>query len=355
MSRRLPVDARGALAWRLLLIKSVIKSKSEEAKRQPDTLGMLENDTRNQHFVTQGEQRLNALNPQADPKNQRIYSFEVVDRENYTLTLENPIGRPIGKSLSLFDLFSFDVPGESRLRLNFESLFRKYEGYIKDHTQGLLAKLNAGSGDIKAEIINLFAAKMLNFVRNPFSIVKVLNSFPGLASYDPTDPVLLADYRRVVSGRKPHQAHLCAELGISEAQYVEWLRVLFMLLVPMAEGHPNFFEDMIKRLLENRKMHVAAFVCEYDSARCLLSDRGFSQPIADGPHMAFSFNLCATAFVDYVFLDPATTLQGKASPEFIAQAIANWERLPEKRINVTFLRNDLDMLARFNRRAIEQC
>ena len=158
-----------------------------------------------------------------------------------------------------------------------------------------------------------------------------------------------------MSGRKPHQARLCAELGISEAQYVEWLRVLFMLLVPMAEGHPNFFEDMIKRLLENRKMHVAAFVFEYDSARCLLSDRGFSQPIADGPHMAFSFNLCATAFVDYIFADPATIVQGKASPEFIAQAIATWERLPEKQIHVTFLRNNLDMLARYNRRAIEQC
>ena len=175
-----------------------------------DIVEMLENDTRNQHFVTQGEQRLNAMNPQADPRNQRIYSFEVVDRENYTLALESPIGRPIGNNLSLFDLFSFDVPGDSRLRLNFESLFQKYEGYIEDHTLSLLAKLNAGSGDIKAEIIDLFAAKLLNFVRNPFSIVKVLNSFPGLASYDPTDPALLADYRRVVSGRKPHQAHLCA-------------------------------------------------------------------------------------------------------------------------------------------------
>jgi hypothetical protein len=197
---------------------------------------MLENDTRNQHFVTQGEQRLNALNPQADPRNQRIYSFEVIDRENYKLALESPIGRPIGSNLSLFDLFSFDVPGDSRLRLNFESLFHKYEGYIKDHTQRLLAKLNTGSRDIKAEIIDLFAAKLLNFVRNPFSIQKVLNSFPGLASYDPTDPALLADYRRIVSGKKPHQAYLCAQLGISDAQYVEWLRVLFMLLMPMAEG-----------------------------------------------------------------------------------------------------------------------
>lgn len=119
-----------------------------------------------------------------------------------------------------------------------------------------------------------------------------------------------------------------------------------MLLVPMAEGRPNFFEEMIKGLLENRKMHVAAFVCEYDSASCLLSDRGFSQPIEDGPHMAFSFNLCATAFVDFIFADPATLAQRKASAEFIAQAIASWERLPEKQINVTFLRNNLDMLAR---------
>ena len=158
-----------------------------------------------------------------------------------------------------------------------------------------------------------------------------------------------------MSGRKPHQAHLCAELGISEAQYVEWLRVLFMLLVPMAEGQPNFFEDMIKRLLENRKMHVAAFVCEYDSARCLLSDRGFSQPI----EMARIWHSRLTSVPRPSWTTsssiPATLVQGKASPEFIARAIANWERLPEKQINVTFLRNDLDMLARYNRRVVEQC
>jgi hypothetical protein len=133
------------------------------------------------------------------------------------------------------------------------------------------------------------------------------------------------------------------------------LRLLFMLLMPMAQGRPNFFEEVIKNLLENRKMNVAAFVCEYDSDHCLLSDRGFSQPIADGPHMAFSFNLCATAFAVYIFADPATLVQGKASPEFIAQAIARSEGLPEKQINVTFLRNNRVMLARYNRRVIEQC
>lgn len=313
------------------------------------------NDTRNQHFLTRVEQKLNALNPNADGRNLRIYSFEIVDREKYTLALESPKGRPIGSNLSLFDLFSFDVQGTSPLRLNFEKLFQKYETSIEVHTKNLLAKLNRNDPDIKAEIVDLFAAKLLNFVRNPFSIAKVLNSFPGLTRYDPADPALLADYRRIVSGRKPHQARLCAELGISNTQYVEWLRLLFMLLTPMMAGRPNLFEEVIKKLMEDPKTHVAAFVCEYDSERCLLSDRGFSQPIEDGPHMAFSFNLCATAFVDYIFADPATLLQGKAPPEFIARALADRERLRPKRIDVTFRRNDLEMLARFNRRAIEQC
>lgn len=315
---------------------------------------MLENDTRNQHFVTQAEQRLNAINPRAGARNMRIYSFELVDRETYTLALESSNGRPIGTNLSLFDLFSFDVPDSGSLRCNFESLFNKYEQHIALHTRSLLAKLNAGSNDIGVEIIDLFAAKLLNFVRNPFCIPKMLNTFPGLAAYDPTDPALLAAYRRIVSGKKPHQAHLCARLGISDPQYIEWLRVLFMLLTPMAKGSPNFFEEMIKRLLENRKTYLAAFVFDYDSARCLLSDRGFSQPIEDGPHMAFSFNLCSTAFVDFIFADPGKLVQGKASPDFIADAVSSWESLP-KQINVTFIRNNLDVLARYNRRVIEQC
>lgn len=317
---------------------------------------MLENETRNQHYLTRVEQKLNAMNPQARPDNQRIYSFEVIDRENYGLALEGQNGRPIGSNLSLPDLFTFDVPGGSRLRHNFESLFHKYETHLEAHTKSLLAKLKVGSNDIKAEIIDLFAAKLLNFVRNPFSVVKVLNSFPVVAGCDPTDPALLTDYRRIVSGRKPHQARRCTELGISDAQYVEWLRLLFMLLVPMAAGQPNLFEQMIKVLLENRKIYVAACVCEYDSARCLLSDRGFSEPIENGAHMAFSFNLCATAFVDYFFIDPKTPLvQGKASPEFIERTAASWERLSEKRIHVAFQSNDLGMLARYNRRVVEQC
>lgn len=69
------------------------------------SLGLLENDTRNQHFLTRAEQKFNAANPQAKARNLRIYSFEVINRENYTLALDDENGSLIGKNLSFFDLF----------------------------------------------------------------------------------------------------------------------------------------------------------------------------------------------------------------------------------------------------------
>jgi hypothetical protein len=174
------------------------------------------NATRNQHFLPRVEQKLNALNPGSTSGKFRIYSFRLVNRQTYEIALENPRGHSIDATLSMLDLFSFDVPGGSRLRVNLEELFHKYEVNVESHTRGLLAKLAVRDADIKAEIIDLFAEKLLNFIRNPFCIEKVLNSFPGIASYEPTDPELLATYLKIVTGRKPHQAYLCAHLGISD-------------------------------------------------------------------------------------------------------------------------------------------
>jgi hypothetical protein len=169
MRRQVARDRRPSCRGRSVAFLIPRAACATEAGSDIVSLDMLENDTRSQHYVTQGEQRLNARNPQADPRNMRIYSFTVVDRENYTLALESPNGTLIRKSLSLDDIFSFDVPGGRQLRLNFESLFHKYEGHIKTHTKNLLAKLNGRGRDIKAEIIDLFAAKLISFVRNPFS------------------------------------------------------------------------------------------------------------------------------------------------------------------------------------------
>jgi hypothetical protein len=307
------------------------------------------NETRNQHFVPQVEQNLNASNPDSTGGKFRIYSFRITDREAYRIELEAPRGRAIASTLSMLDLFSFDVPGGGSLRMNLEALFHRYEANVAIHTKGLLKKLAAGSADIKTELIDLFAAKLLNFVRNPFCIQKVLNSFPGVGQYEPIDPELLAVYRRIVNGQKPHQAYLCRQLDVSQDTYVEWLR-----LMQTGDDRPNLFEGMIKGLFEARDTQAAAFVWTYDQDVCLLSDRSYCQPIPDGAHMAMSFNLCSTAFVDYIFADAATLVEGRAASAFVAHALAAWRQRPQATINVTVTKNNQPMLARYNRRVVEQ-
>ena len=91
----------------------------------------------------------------------------------------------------------------------------------------------------------------------------------------------------------------------------------------------------------------------YDQDYCLLSDRGFCQPVQSGPKMTgWSFNLCASASVDYIFADAADLVKGRASPEYLEYALANRRKLPAS-INVTVQRNDRDALTRYNRRVIE--
>ena len=113
------------------------------------------------------------------------------------------------------------------------------------------------------------------------------------------------------------------------------------------------FEGTIKGLMENRKTQAAAFLWVYDDARCLLSDRGYCQPIEEAAHMSMSFNLCSNAFIDYAFFDMAVLLRDRASPEFLSEALEARAQLPQATINVTLTRNDLSNLARYNRRVIE--
>jgi hypothetical protein len=309
---------------------------------------MLTNSTWNQHFVPQVDQRLNAINPAATKP--RIYAFKIADRENYKLALEGQRGRLISSNLSLIDLFSFDVSKDRRIRENFETLFGAYEVNVDVHTRTLLAKLASKDPDLKDELMELFAEKLLNFVRNPFCIEKVLNTFTTLPDFTPADPQLLDAYNRIVSGNKPHQTYLCGQLGVTEEMYQRWLRVLFMLLFRHREGIPNIFENLIKNMVEQKGTHIGVVVQEFDSHACLLSDRGFCHPVPTDTNLIFSFNLCANTFVDYAFMNIKAQMKGRFPDSMIDRVVEY--RMPQ--LNVTHTKNNMPMLARYNRRVIEQ-
>jgi hypothetical protein len=304
--------------------------------------------TKNQHFVSQVEQRLNALNPAARPENQRIYEFEIVDRDQHHVRLVTPNGRLISNSLSMFDLFSFDV-ADNGVRANLERVFGTYEAKISELTAKLLRARAARSNTINQEIFDLFVAKMVNFIRNPFSVAKVLNTFSVMGQHHPTDPQIYAEYERILTGRRPHQAYLCAKLGISDDQYGAWLRVLFMLLTPLAGGQATMLEQALGALYEDRDHALHIHLHTYSAERCLLSDRGWTVPVPEDHHLVFDFNLSAQAFIRYAFLDYEAAL-GYPLPPMIRQGLS----LGPKVVQLSYLHDDLVSLDVFHRRIIEQ-
>ncbi|WP_184085233.1 hypothetical protein [Silvibacterium bohemicum] len=311
------------------------------------------NDTGNQHYVSQVEQRLNSFNPQAEQHRQRIYSFKVRDRETFTLDLDSPRGCPISKNLALQDLFSFEVASHGTTRLNFEEAFQQYEDTMEANTIGLLAKLDQGVGDIKQEILEIFVAKLMNFFRNPYSVTKVLNTVGDVLQFHPTDPVLLAQYQAVLDGRKPQQAYLCEKLEISQDQYRMWLAALFLMLMRPAPDGVNFLEGMVKALFENPSgfpmVCVYRYAGEHADKRCLLSDRGFANPLPE-PHLAFNFNLRSTAFITYIFGSVDELNVPGATPRMM-----ELYRQQKKDVRVVPFLNDLTALARYNQNVMYQC
>jgi hypothetical protein len=304
--------------------------------------------TKNQHFLSQVEQRLNALNPAARPENQRIYEFEIVDREQHHVRLVETNGRRISNSLSMFDLFSFDV-ADNGLRANLERVFGVYEAKIGELTAKLLRAHAAQSNAVHQEIFDLFVAKMVNFIRNPFSVAKVLNTFGVMGQHHPTDPHIYAQYERILTGRRPQQKFLCAKLGISDEQYGAWLRVLFLLLTPLADGHDTMLEQALRALFEDRDHALHIHVHTYSTERCLLSDRGWTVPVPEDKHLVFDFNLSAQAFIRYAFLDYEAAL-GRPLPPMIRHGLS----LGPKLVQVFYQHDHLESLDVFHRRIIEQ-
>lgn len=311
------------------------------------------NVTANQHYISQVEQRLNALNPKAQPGNQRIYSLSLRDRETFSISLDSRKGRLISNNLSLRDLFSFDVVPDNT-RMNFEKAFQQYESFMQHNTFSLLTKLDQGLADIKEEILAIFIAKFMNFLRNPFSIKKALNTVAPVTNFQPTDPEILAQFNEVLIGSKPHQDFLCAELGITTDEYRTWLASLFMMLIRPAPDRPNLMELTVKSLFERPSGCPMVVVHRYTGGgrdkKCLLSDRGYANPLADKAHLAFNFNLCSTAFITYLFASVDHIKFAVVPPKAL---IERYKTLP-KNVPVRLFVNDFAALARYNQNVLYQ-
>jgi len=313
--------------------------------------------TKNQHYLSQIEQRLNSI----PGKDNKIYSFVLKDRETCTVELENVKGVGIQSNLSFIDLYTFEFLDEG-MRKNFESAFGVYESKIGSATSALLSKLNASDENILEELSDILRLKFLNFIRNPYNIVKVLNSIGVLADHFPVKEQLLEEYRKLEKRNDGGIQRICQIFDVTREQYLKWMKVIFLSLIDIGGGE-TLLDNLIRELIENKEHATAATVYGISDAhpdkKVALSDRSFVDysGAADG-NLMVAFNLNANYFIKFGIMDVNSFMEAHA-PEGIDKEKVKEVFLNMKKTLHIYVQEDseeaLSQLANYNENAVYQC
>ena len=307
----------------------------------------MDNLTRNQHFISQAEQRSNCIDESRPKDKQRIYKFEIADRENSIVRLTNTAGVKIKTNLSFDDLFSLDVKS-SNLRKNLEDFFQKFEMDLVSAT-GLLiseSKVNSGGDVLKDAAERVYKAKFMGWIRNPYLISRTIDMFVGLVGMHPTDPLLLAHFSDIRAGTKPHLAGVCARFGVTSEQYFQWLEILFLALMTPPGTTKSILESTVEKIVESEGNMCHLIVATFDDIpgyRVSVPDTGYLQGTDDPNHNMFLFNLSRSAFAVFnvVKLSKQTLVN---IPPRMMEKIGSYNI----KFSAQHLHNNMNLLERFN-------
>ena len=205
-----------------------------------------ENTTKNQHFIAQFEQRLNANNPNACHKNKRIYCFNIVDRNELSVKLSNPKGVKVENNLAIDDLYSFDILND-KYRKNFEEIFKVYEKNADSAITNIVSEFKDKSNKYQKSLRCIYGYKILNSLRNPYLIKKTLETYSLTEDLYPRNPELMKNCLNILSKIKPQSPYLCKLLNISDDDYRKWLKLIYLLLSYDPHDGSSKFDGYIHR------------------------------------------------------------------------------------------------------------
>lgn len=313
--------------------------------------------TKNQHYLSQIEQRLNSISRVGN----KIYSFILKDRETCEVELEHKKGIGIQSNLSFSDLYTFDFLDEG-MRKNFENSFGKYESKIAASTSALLDKIRANDENILEELNDVLRLKFLNFFRNPYNIVKVLNTIGMLADHHPVHGPLLEEYRRLEKRNDGGIKRICQVFDVTQEQYLRWMKVIFLSLIDIGNGE-TILEHLIRDLLENKEYATAATIYGISDAhpdkKVALSDRSYVDysGVADGELM-MAFNLNSNYFIKFALLSVDRFMEANAPEGFDKEKVKEAFLKFKKTVNIYVNEDDevaFEALANYNEIAVYQC
>lgn len=314
-----------------------------------------DNETISQHFLSQVEQRMNSFNVGAKNKNRRIYSFKVLDRDNYVVELERPGGVKISDNLTFDDLFTF-YKGSEKLRKNLENSFGEYEDKISQLTGIIVDKVNNGCNgeDVSDVLVELLRVKFMNFLRNPYSIKKVLNSVGDLPNYYPVESKILEEFNLIDGSYKPHMDRLCNIFNVTYEEYIKWIKMLFLVLMRPKNSKENMLEEVVRNLLEDKQFKTMFMIFHYsgehEDKKVCLSDRAWVDCIEhDDDHMGMDFNLTSNMFLRFGTAS-LKSLTPPGTPSHIVDSYLSRSKV----IECIVIENNLDVLSAYNRNAVLQ-
>lgn len=262
---------------------------------------MFNNKTRNQHYVSQVEQKLNCIDSSMPKEKRRIYQFESINRESQEYVLSDERGVKIEKNLSFDDLYSLEILDDTT-RDNFEQYFSKLESKIEELTKEVLASEQLD----KDILLTLFNAKLINVIRNPYCILSTINTYFNLCNYTPVDQNLAHYFGKIDTLEVPES--VLSEFSINKIQFRKWLKIIFYMVVPikLSNGnYLNFASEIIKNIFNPENMCIEINLAIHEREVCLLSDRGhvdFSKAI-QGNGFGYQFNLTKNAFINFSFIE----------------------------------------------------
>lgn len=315
------------------------------------------NKTTNQHFISQAEQKLNSLNPAAERKRRKIYRFSIIDRDVFKLKCDRQSGVKIEKNLSEYDLFTYFI-NDDGLRHNLENVFNDYESSVLSSTQNLMCKLEKGSRDITYEITNLLLYKLMNFIRNPHCIEKVLNTFEPFIGKYPLEPSLLTEFKLIKRSNKNNIGHLANRFSVSDESLLKWIKLLFLMLMRIPNSDLNIIESVLKNLLEDKSFIKVFQLNYYDDVthdkKVCMSDKAWVQLSEDdGDVLAMQFNISSKLLMTFCMSKIESSITDKIKPN-ISEDVMNVLKKNLSKITCKYIENDMDFLAQYNRRAIYQ-
>ncbi len=269
----------------------------------------MENATKNQHFISQSEQRSNCIDEDAEKHKKRIYKFSIVDREEHAIRLISRCGVVIKKNLSFGDLFSFDV-SDDPLRKNLETYFQRFEKDLDQISKELIAEVvQRASAAIVADLsAKVLKGKLMGMIRNPFCISRNVRLFDAFLNVYPTDPDLLASFMAIREGTKPHLEKVCAVFEVTPEEYLNWLQIIFLALMISPVTGVSILEDMVDGLMSSPGSMCNLILATFDDVpgqRVALPDTSYLQGTQDPNHNMFLFNLTKCAYAAYSFVNLA--------------------------------------------------